>query len=542
MKDQESGGDFRPARQRHRPRETGDADLKPAGRLRAWLSRLAASRHGKEERRGDGQTAPALHTLRTKVNKWYAGLAAAAVVAAGCAFLLLKPRVIAVRVYTDYSFRLQHSNWRDLVESRFRDAGLIFKQSGTGVRWKVLSSDSTDPTSNLPTPEERRSALSQRGDDQAAVLVAFTCLHQGDYAGLTNPFSRAALVFDFPDRSESANTAILAENLALLFASFIDPGWVQSASAAAPQSVRFPPRVATEIHRLRRYNFAAGVDGLLQGSWAQRAVEAIAESDTTAGSNHTADAQQVVGAALLNEDRGAAAVAHLHEATRLDPKNVGFHIEAAMALSRNGQNADALPELTEAVRLAPNNATLHQSLGALLVKMRRPEEAIEEISIASRLDPKNATTQIVLATALSQQMGRFDASAAALHEALRLDPTSTAAARDLEQLARDKQAVKDDIAKQRLRVQQAPDDFDTHYRLGLAIAASGGFQAGLRELEKSIALRPSFGRAHADSAAIYYQLGEYAAAWREVKRSRDLGTEPPTELVEGLTRKMPRPQ
>ena len=476
------------------------------------------------------------------MNKWYAGLAAAAVVAAGCAFLLLKPRVIAVRVYTDYSFRLQHSNWRDLVESRFRDAGLIFKQSGTGVRWKVLSSDSTDPTSNLPTPEERRSALSQRGDDQAAVLVAFTCLHQGDYAGLTNPFSRAALVFDFPDRSESANTAILAENLALLFASFIDPGWVQSASAAAPQSVRFPPRVATEIHRLRRYNFAAGVDGLLQGSWAQRAVEAIAESDTTAGSNHTADAQQVVGAALLNEDRGAAAVAHLHEATRLDPKNVGFHIEAAMALSRNGQNADALPELTEAVRLAPNNATLHQSLGALLVKMRRPEEAIEEISIASRLDPKNATTQIVLATALSQQMGRFDASAAALHEALRLDPTSTAAARDLEQLARDKQAVKDDIAKQRLRVQQAPDDFDTHYRLGLAIAASGGFQAGLRELEKSIALRPSFGRAHADSAAIYYQLGEYAAAWREVKRSRDLGTEPPTELVEGLTRKMPRPQ
>ena len=540
MKDQESGGDFRPARQRHRPRETGDADLKPAGRLRAWLSRLAASRHGKEERRGDGQTAPALHTLRTKVNKWYAGLAAAAVVAAGCAFLLLKPRVIAVRVYTDYSFRLQHSNWRDLVESRFRDAGLIFKQSGTGVRWKVLSSDSTDPTSNLPTPEERRSALSQRGDDQAAVLVAFTCLHQGDYAGLTNPFSRAALVFDFPDRSESANTAILAENLALLFASFIDPGWVQSASAAAPQSVRFPPRVATEIHRLRRYNFAAGVDGLLQGSWAQRAVEAIAESDTTAGSNHTADAQQVVGAALLNEDRGAAAVAHLHEATRLDPKNVGFHIEAAMALSRNGQNADALPELTEAVRLAPNNATLHQSLGALLVKMRRPEEATEEINIAARLDPKNATTQIVLAAALSQQVGHFDATAAALHEALRLDPRS-AAARDLEQLARNRQAVEDEIARQRLRVQQVPDDSDAHYRLGLAMARSADFQAGLRELQKSIGLRPTYGPVHAESAAIYYQLGDYAAAWREVKQSRALGTEPPTGLVAALTHKMPQP-
>lgn len=70
-----------------------------------------------------------------KVNKWYAGLAAAGVaVAAGCAFILLQPRVITVRVYSDYSFRLQHSNWPDLIESRFRDAGGIFQRSGTGVK------------------------------------------------------------------------------------------------------------------------------------------------------------------------------------------------------------------------------------------------------------------------------------------------------------------------------------------------------------------------------------------------------------------------
>src|ERR1017187_6733719 len=241
MKDPERGGEFRPALRRHLLRETGDADLKPAGRPRAWLSRLAASRHGKEESRGDGQAAPALHTLRTKVNKWCAGLAAAAVVAAGCAFLLLKPRVIAVRVYSDYSFRLQHPNWQDLVESRFRDAGLIFKQSGTGVRWKVLSSDSTDPTSDLPTLDSRRRVLPQQSDHKAAVLVSFTGIHEGDRIGSTNPFSGTAIVVDFPDRSESANTVILAENLALMFAALVDPAWVQSASAADPQSVRFPP-------------------------------------------------------------------------------------------------------------------------------------------------------------------------------------------------------------------------------------------------------------------------------------------------------------
>ena len=176
-----------------------------------------------------------------------------------------------------------------------------------------------------------------------------------------------------------------------------------------------------------------------------------------------------------------------------------------------------------------------------MIRLRRPEEAIEEIAIAARLDPKNATTQIVLAAALSQ-VGRLDATAAALHEALRLDPTSAAAARDLEQVARNKQAIEDEIAAQRPRVQQAPDDPDAHYRLGLAMAQSGDFQAGLRELRKSIELRPSYGPAHSESAAIYYQLEDYAAAWREVKESRALGSEPPAGLVAGLTHKMAQPQ
>jgi Flp pilus assembly protein TadD len=477
-----------------------------------------------------------------KVNQWYAGLAAAAAVAAaGCAFLLLRPRVITVRVYSDYSFRLQHSNWSDLLQSRFRDAALIFQQSGTGVKWKVLGSKDTDPTSDMPILDGRRSLLPNLGDNQAEVLVSFTGLREGDRIGSTNPFSRAAMVADFADRPESANTIILAQNLVRMFGADVDPAWVQSAATAAPQSVRFPPRVVTLIHQLRRYNFAAGVDGLLQGSWAQRAVDAIAQFDTTANSNHAAHAQQVVGIALLNDRRRAAAVVHLREATRLDPKNVALHVETALALSRNGQEADALPELAEAIRLEPNSAVLHQSLASLLIRLRRPEEAIEEIAIAARLDPKNATTQIVLAAALSQ-VGRLDATAAALHEALRLDPTSAAAARDLEQVARNKQAIEDEIAAQRPRVQQAPDDPDAHYRLGLAMAQSGDFQAGLRELRKSIELRPSYGPAHSESAAIYYQLEDYAAAWREVKESRALGSEPPAGLVAGLTHKMAQPQ
>ena len=384
--------------------------------------------------------------------------------------------------------------------------------------------------------------LPELGDNKADVLVSFTGIHEGERVGSTNPFSRAAMVVDFPDRTESANGVILAGNLAYLFGAPADTAWVRSASAAGGQSARFTPGVVTLIHRLRRYNFVAGVDGLLEGSWAQRAADAIAQADPTPNSDPAAYGQRVIGLALLNDRRRDAALAHLREATRLEPKNAGLHVETALALSSTGQDSDALPEMAEAIRLAPNNAVLHRSLASLLVKMRRPEEALDEIAIAARLDPNSAETQLVLATALSQQLGRFEATSAALHEALRLDPQNAAAARDLDQLAQDKQQVEDEIDKQRSRVQQAPNDADAHYRLGLAIARSGDFQAGLRELQKAIELHPSAGAAHAESAAIYYQVGDYAAAWREVKQSRALGTEPPTGLVGGLTRKMPQPQ
>lgn len=479
-----------------------------------------------------------------KVNRWlYGGLAGAAVAAAGLyTFKLLQPREITARVYTDYAFRLQHSNWPGLIESRLRDANVIFQKSGTGVRWKVLSASDADPTSNVASLDSRRAMLPQQSDSKAQVLISVSGIHEGDRIGATNPFSRAAIVVDFPDRSESANTAILAENLAHMFAAPVDPGWRQSVSAAAPQSARFAPPVAKLIHKLRQYDFAAGVDGLLQDSWAQRAVDAIAQADTAPNVNHVARAQQVVGISLLNDRRRDAAVVHLREAVRLDPKSVALHVETALALARNGQDADAMTELTEAIRLDPNSAILHQSLGSLLVKMHRSEEAIEEIETAVRLDPKNVLTRIVLATAYAQELGRYDQSAAALNEALRLDPQSAAAARDLADVAATRKAIEDEISKQRLRVQQAPADSDAHYRLGVVIAKSGDFQNGLRELQKSIELRPGYGPAHAELAAVYYQTADYAAAWREVKQSRAAGTEPATGLVAGLTRKMPQPQ
>src|SRR5215470_3953398 len=59
------------------------------------------------------------------------------VLAAGTGWLLYKsqkPRVMRVRVYTDFAFRLKRSDWEQIVRDRI--AGLNGIYSAAGVRWE----------------------------------------------------------------------------------------------------------------------------------------------------------------------------------------------------------------------------------------------------------------------------------------------------------------------------------------------------------------------------------------------------------------------
>ena len=466
-------------------------------------------------------------------------------VALGCggywAYKNLRPVPLTARVYTDYSFRLQHSNWPEVVDARFHNAARIFEQSNTAIQWKLLASNEVDPTGNVATLDGRRSVLLQQGGS-GDVLIVMTGVKDGERLNSVNPFTRSVIVVDYPDRSETANTLILAQALARLFAAPVDLNWVQSSSSQSVDSIRFPANAVAVIHDLHRYPFASGIDGLLQGSWAKKAVSTLTQHDVPKTGNAEAHAQQVVGISLLNERRRDAAVEHLRQASKLDPNSVALHVETALALSRNGEDQDAIKELQQALKIEPNNAGLHQSLASIYVKLRRTEDAIDEVNAALKIEPRSATSQIVLASALSQQIGHFDAVAKALNEALAIDPNSAAARRDLEQLARNREAISDEIQNLHERLQKVPGDANAHYRLGIAIARTGDLQGGLKELQKSIELSPKYGPAYSETAEIEYELGDYAAAWREVKQARATGTEPPAGFLTGLSKKMPQPQ
>jgi len=470
-----------------------------------------------------------------------AALAVVLVAAGGGLWRFLQPRQLTVSVLTDPAFRMTHANWSSLVESRFREVNRIYSNAGTGVRWKLLTADHTDPTATIATLDRRAAALPFDIESKADVLVAITGVHEGRRTGSAAPFARAIVVVDSADQPEAHNAIVLAHELAHLFGAQHEPAALRTILAETPETATFSPKSVQLIRRMRDYPFQSGVGGLLQGSWAKRAVDAIAAADPGSSGNSTARAHQVIAAALLNGRRRDQAIEHFRAAIEGDPNNAGTRLEIALAYSRNSQDDMAAAELREAVRLAPGNPITHRSLGMVLVKTHDTEAAAEELTTAARLDPSNAETQLTLGYALSQQVGRTDAAIAALQEALRLNPRLAVAQRDLDTLVTQKKRFQDEVARLRVQVQQAPADSDAHFRLGQAEERTGDFQAAEREFQKAIELHPGAGRPHADLALLAYLRGDYQAAQREVDKAKAAGVEPPSLVVIGLKHKAPQP-
>jgi Flp pilus assembly protein TadD len=443
-------------------------------------------------------------------------------------------RVVNVWVYTDYSFRFNHADWPALVDSRFKEVNRIYLRNSTGVRWKLVNSAETDPTSDISGIDNRRATMVLHIDDKADVFVVLTGIHEGDRTGSVSPFTRVAMVVDFPDKSESLNGRLLAHELAHLFGAPHDPAWLESLMADKPESNKLSPRTVALIRRMRNYPFVLGIDGLSQDGWEKKALAALAEDDTGPHANPQAHAHAVIGTALVNERKVEAGLAHFRQAVQADPRNVMLRFTMAEAYVRNGQDDLALREVREVARLAPDSPLSHRALGAMLGRNHQPEEALQELRIAARLEPQNADIQVLMGLELGSMFGHLDDAIAALQEAIRMNPDASLARESLAQAETVKKLVAEELVTERSRVQRNPSDSDAHYRLAKAEARAGDLAGAILDYQKSADLRPDNGTPHADLAELYFLKGDFATAWAEVRKARALGTEPPPALIARL--------
>ena len=449
-------------------------------------------------------------------------------------WFLFKSRVINVWVYTDYTFRYAHSDWPSILTSRFNEVNRMFQQSGTAVRWKVLDASGIDPTRDIPGLDSRRATMALHFDHPADVFVVFTGVHEGKRAGSVDPFTRVAVVVDFPDKPEPVNAHLLGYELARLFGASVDAARLDAIMSDKPEAATFSSKTGALIRRMRDYPFMLGVDPISQDPWQKKALQAIAEDDSSGQSSPMAHAHEVIGMSLLNERKRDAALAQLKQAMAADPKNKPLRLTLIEAYTQNGQEDQALREARELVTQSPDDPLSHRAVGALLARNHQPEAAVRELQIAVQMEPNNAADHVMLGMELASLMGHVDDGIAQFEQALRLNPDVPRGREGLEKAQALKQAVAATLERERQAVRTNPSDPNANYLLAKAEAQIGDLKSAVRDFQKSAELQPTNGTPHMELAQVYLAAGDPDNAWEEVRKARQLGSEPPPWLLARL--------
>ena len=444
----------------------------------------------------------------------------------------LAPRTVTISLFPDYAFR-QQPDWKARLESRMAQVSFLWA-SQTAVRWKLVSIESEDPIDGSSASMElRRSELTGNEHYPADILLIVTGVHEGTRTGVVNPFSHAGLVVDFPDRSETRNTLIMAHEMAHFFGAPHEPG-SGTITDPEPDDARFSSRARTLIRSLRRYDFHRGT-AALDGRWDARAVEALSQANRGLYTNPLSQAQQVIAAALVMDGRYAPSIRHLQEAMQIDPDS-SVRIQLALTLVRDTQPAAAVQVLRDGIRANPGDARLRSMLASLLAR-RDFEAAVAEYDAAIQLEPKNPVNYAALGNLLMSGMGRIDSAVEAFEEALRLNPGMPQALAGLADARQLKTNAKAEAAR-RLRDVNSKPDSKLYYELGLAEMRSGDVDTAAKAFQRSIGLDPNYGTAYSALALAHYLAGDYAAALGDADRSKALGVAVPAEFLAAIQSKV----
>ena len=150
---------------------------------------------------------------------------------------------------------------------------------------------------------------------------------------------------------------------------------------------------------------------------AERIARDLLEADPRDGR-----AAQILGYALLMQDRAQVAIAPLETAARSshDPE---VETRLAIALSRVGRRDDALSHLKRAIKRRPPFAPAYYELGGLYIAVRRLDEAVEVLSRGVELAPMAPEFSIRLGYVLLQRRDCGGAKSA-FGRALAISPQS----------------------------------------------------------------------------------------------------------------------
>lgn len=267
---------------------------------------------------------------------------------------------------------------------------------------------------------------------------------------------------------------------------------------------------------------AAAVIALAFGAWFQTAVwrntQSLCEHAlAVTQANHVA--HDVLAISLVKHGEIDAAVAHLHEALRLDSGDLDALANLAGALVRQNKPQEAEIHARRALALAPDRAKLHAALGASLLAQGRFEEARVELEQALSLDGGIASAHGNLAAALEALERPLEAQAA-YARALRLRPDFTTARLGLARLYAQSGELARADAEYALVLRHEPAQPDALRGLARVRVTEQRPREALALLETALRAHPDWPLAMADVAWIL--AAETDPKLRDVRRAVEL--------------------
>ena len=166
-------------------------------------------------------------------------------------------------------------------------------------------------------------------------------------------------------------------------------------------------------------------------------------------------------------------VAHLNDATRLQPNEPRLQYELANALLELGRDGEAMNHLSQVMQLRPESHEAHTSVGIVLANQGRLTEAIKHFRDAIAINPESAQAHYELGCALDR-MGRIDEAIDHFSRALLIDPDHADAHNNLGVALARQGSMSDAIVHFSEALRIAPEDKGIQNNLRRAMAVRAG--------------------------------------------------------------------
>jgi len=229
------------------------------------------------------------------------------------------------------------------------------------------------------------------------------------------------------------------------------------------------------------------------------------------------DARYNLAAALASSGRTADAVATLEPLVAQ-----GEAMPAALSLlgvlrARQGDTAAALEVLTKAVAMAPSNERVYLDFAIVCAEHRQWQRGLEVTAQGVDNVPRSARLRSMRGVILVQ-LGRFEEAVEDFDQADLLEPRFALGTLGQSVLMTDQGRPEEAAAAIRARLKIEPDNALLHFLLADTLMRGGAepgqpeFAEARRALERSLAIRPGFSRAHALLGKLLRRAGETGQA------------------------------